>query len=68
MEYAKLTAKERQRLRSEEIRQHHDKLSSVREHGVKKYSDEYIYTVIARRWCLAIKTIEHIVYYRNGYN
>jgi hypothetical protein len=68
MEYAQLTTKTRKQMRSEEIRKRHTELTSVREHGVKKYTSEWIYNNIAKRYWLAPGTIENIVFYRNGYD
>lgn len=54
-------------MRTEAIRKEYAELDSIRENGVKKYTSEWIFTKIARRYFLAVDTIEHIVYGRCGY-
>lgn len=68
MNYSELNSKERKQWRSGEIRKQYEKMSNIRENGVKKLTDTYIYTTIAMRWCLGVKTVENIIFYRNGYD
>lgn len=48
----------------QDIKKEFDKLSQVTEHGVRKYSIEYILNEIAHKYYKAPKTIENIVFNR----
>jgi len=67
MEYNELNRQQRIEMRSEAIRKEYSNLDAIRENGVKKYTSEYIYTRIAKRYFMASSTIEHIVFARAGY-
>jgi hypothetical protein len=67
MEYHQLSSSQRKKMRSEEIRKRFADLESRREHGVRKYTREWVLQTLARQYWLSAITIEHIVFYRNGY-
>lgn len=48
----------------QDIKKEFDRLSQVKEHGVRKYSIEYILNEIAHKFYKAPKTIENIVFNR----
>ncbi|MBF6607987.1 MAG: hypothetical protein ITG00_04530 [Flavobacterium sp.] len=48
----------------QDIRKEFEKLSNVREHGVRKFTNEYIFKVLAVKFYKASRTIENIVFSR----
>lgn len=52
-----------QRLYSD-IREEYHRLRAVREHGVRKYSDDYILAVVAKKFYRSPRTISNIVFHR----
>lgn len=48
----------------QDIKKEFDKLTQIREHGVRKYSIEYILGEIAHKFYKSPKTIENIVFNR----
>jgi len=48
-----------------DIKAEFDKLSSVKEYGVKKYTLDYVLHVLAQKFYKSPKTIENIVFNRS---
>ena len=48
----------------QDIKKEFDKLTQVKEHGVRKYSIEYILQEVAHKFYKSPKTIENIVFNR----
>lgn len=46
------------------IRKEFDRLSNVKKHGVKQYSNEYILATVAAKFFKSPKTVENIVFNR----
>lgn len=46
------------------IRKEHERLTSVKEYGVQKFSDEYIRRKLASVFFREVKTIEDIIFQR----
>ena len=68
VDYNNLTSEEKKKFRNNQIRERFAKLSTIKEYGVRKYSQEWVLTKIASSFGLSCATIENIVFYRNGYN
>jgi hypothetical protein len=50
--------------RHQEVKKEFEKLNGVRELGVKKYSEKYIYAKVGEKFYLSPKTVENIVWNR----
>lgn len=46
------------------IKDDFDKLSNVKEYGVQKYTNEYIFNKIADKYFKSVRTVENIVFGR----
>lgn len=51
----------------QDIKKEFDKMSSIREFGVQKYSTDYILNYVAAKFYRAAKTVENIVFNRVTY-
>ncbi|SHG33191.1 hypothetical protein [Flavobacterium johnsoniae] len=51
----------------QDIKREFEKMSNIREFGVKKYSTEYVLKVVAKKYYRAVKTVENIVFNRVNY-